>query len=67
MKTRAIYIGDTRFDSCPMFEKNEKTGDYEMLIDKEIRYSIEAVEEEGSGFIVFEIDNNVAKVKTTLG
>lgn len=61
-KRRAIYIGDVRFDNCPVFELNEENNDYEMLIDKEIRYSKEAVEELESQFIIFEVEDNEAKI-----
>ena len=37
-KIRAMYIGDIRFDQCPVFELNEETNYFEMLIDKEFRY-----------------------------
>ena len=34
-KTRAIFIGDVRFDQCPVFELNSETNYFEMIIDKE--------------------------------
>lgn len=59
---RAIYIGDVRFDTCPVFEYEEKTDDYIMLIDREVRYSSQAVEEIGSGFIVFQVEGDFASL-----
>ncbi|TKI47878.1 hypothetical protein [Lysinibacillus tabacifolii] len=58
-KIRAIYIGDVRFDQCPVFELNVETNYFEMLIDKEFRYEKEVVEEDHD-FLVFEIENDVA-------
>ena len=37
-KVRAVFIGDVRFDQCPVFELNTKTQYFEMIIDKEMRY-----------------------------
>ena len=45
-KIRAIYIGDIRFDQCPVFELNLDTNYFEMLTDKEFRYEKEVVEED---------------------
>ena len=58
-KIRAIFIGDVRFDQCPVFELNVETNYFEMLIDKEFRYEKEVVEEDND-FLVFEIENDVA-------
>ncbi len=58
-KIRAIFIGDVRFDQCPVFELNVETNYFEMLIDKELRYEKEVVEED-TDFLVFEIENDVA-------
>ncbi|AHN24063.1 hypothetical protein FCT18_06140 [Lysinibacillus sphaericus] len=58
-KIRAIFIGDVRFDQCPVFELNVETNYFEMLIDKELRYEKEVVEEDND-FLVFEIENDVA-------
>ncbi|TCP95710.1 hypothetical protein EDD79_10576 [Serpentinicella alkaliphila] len=33
-KIRAIFIGDVRFDRCPVFELNMETNYFEMLVDK---------------------------------
>lgn len=58
-KIRAIFVGDVRFDHCPVFELNVETNYFEMLIDKEFRYEKEVVEEDNN-FLVFEIENDVA-------
>ncbi|MGG0668656.1 hypothetical protein [Sporosarcina koreensis] len=58
-KTRAIFIGDVRFDQCPVFELNSETNYFEMIIDKEFRYLKEVVEEDND-FLVFEIENDIA-------
>ena len=58
-KIRAIYIGDIRFSQCPVFELNEETNYFEMLIDKEFRYGKECVEEDND-FLIFEVENDVA-------
>ena len=60
MKTiRAIYIGDVRFEQCPVFELNVETNYFEMLIDKEFRYEKECVEED-SDFLIFKVENDIA-------
>lgn len=51
-KVRAIYIGDVRFDQCPVFELNSETNYFEMLIDKEFRYEKECVEEDDNFLIL---------------
>ena len=58
-RIRAIYVGDVRFDQCPVFELNVETNYFEMLIDKEFRYEKECVEED-SDFLIFEIENERA-------
>lgn len=58
-KVRAIFIGDVRFDQCPVFELNRATNYFEMIIDKEFRYLKEVVEEDDD-FLVFEIENDIA-------
>ncbi|MEK4082451.1 hypothetical protein [Psychrobacillus sp. FSL K6-1415] len=58
-KIRAIYIGDVRFDQCPVFELNTETNYFEMLIDKEMRYEKEVVEEDDD-FLIFKVENDVA-------
>ena len=58
-KIRAIYIGDVRFDQCPVFELNNDTNYFEMLIDKEFRYEKEVVEEDDE-FLVFVVENDIA-------
>ena len=60
-KLRAIYKGDVRFDSCPVFELNHRTDNFEMLKDKECFYSREAVYSDPD-FILFEIEDNHAKM-----
>ncbi|KGR78772.1 hypothetical protein [Ureibacillus sinduriensis] len=59
MKLRAIYIGDVRFDECPVFELNEETNYFEMLNDKEMRYERQCVEED-EDFLIFKVENDVA-------
>lgn len=58
-KIRAIYIGDVRFDRCPVFELNMDTNYFEMLTDKEYRYEKEVVEEDDE-FLVFIVENDIA-------
>ncbi len=58
-KIRAIFIGDVRFDQCPVFELNNETNYFEMLIDKEMRYEKEVVEEDDD-FLIFEIVKDIA-------
>lgn len=60
-KIRAIYIGDVRFDQCPVFELNEKINYFEMIIDREFRYEKECVEED-SDFMIFEVENDEARL-----
>lgn len=60
-KIRAIYIGDVRFDQCPVFELNKGTGYFEMLIDRACIYEKECVYEDHD-FIVFEVENDRAKL-----
>lgn len=56
---RAIYIGDVRFDQCPVFELNTETNYFEMLLDKEFRYEKEVVEQDEE-FLVFTVHNDRA-------
>lgn len=60
-KIRAIYIGDVRFEQCPVFELNKETNYFEMLIDKEFKYEKECVEEDND-FLVFEVENDEARL-----
>ncbi|PIC78461.1 hypothetical protein CSV74_02750 [Sporosarcina sp. P19] len=62
MKIRAIFTGDVRFDQCPVFELNNKTNYFEMIIDKEIKYE-KVVVEEDEEFLIFEIQNDIATMK----
>ncbi|MGE5329839.1 MAG: hypothetical protein ACM3UU_12095 [Ignavibacteriales bacterium] len=64
-KVRAIFIGDVRFDECPVFELNEQNGYFEMLKDKDFRYEKQYVIED-KDFITFVIENDVARVTKTL-
>ncbi|WP_427136993.1 hypothetical protein [Psychrobacillus psychrodurans] len=58
-KIRAIFIGDVRYDQCPVFELNNETNYFEMLIDKESKYEKEVVEEDND-FLIFEIEKDIA-------
>lgn len=58
-KVRAIFIGDVRFDQCPVFELNTETNYFEMLTDKEMRYEKECVEEDDD-FLIFKVKNDIA-------
>lgn len=58
-KIRAIYIGDIRFNQCPVFELNLDTNYFEMLTDKEFRYEKEVVEKDDD-FLVFIVENHIA-------
>ena len=59
-KIRAIYIGDIRYSECPVFELNEETGWFEMLIDREFKYLKECVYED-KDFILFAVENDEVK------
>lgn len=54
LKIRAIYIGDVRFDSCPVFELNTETNQFVMLSDNDFRYDDLAVYDD-KDFLVFEV------------
>lgn len=54
-KIRAIYIGDARYEECPIFELNEKNNYFEMIKDKTFRYEKECVEEDDD-FLIVEVD-----------
>lgn len=58
-KIRAIYIGDVRFDECPVFQLNELTNEFIMLRDNEFRYDKEVVFEDPD-FLVFKVKNDRA-------
>lgn len=58
-KVRAIFIGDVRFDQCPVFELNNETDYFEMIGDPELKYLREVVEED-DGFLIFDIENDEA-------
>ena len=58
-KIRAIFIGDVRFNQCPVFELNDETKYFEMLIEQEMRYEKEVVEEDDD-FLVFEVEKDIA-------
>lgn len=53
-----MYIGDIRFDQCPVFERNEETNYFEMLVDKEFSYEKEVVENDDE-FLLFEVENAI--------
>lgn len=54
-----MYIGDIRFDQCPVFELNQETNYFEMLIDKQFNYEKEVVENDDE-FLVFVVENDIA-------
>lgn len=54
LKIRAIYIGDVRFDNCPVFELNTETNKFVMLSDNEFQYSDLDVYAD-KDFLVFEV------------
>ena len=58
IKIRAIYIGDVRFNQCPVFELNEETNYFEMLDDKDFRYPKECVEFD-EDFYIFEVKDDI--------
>lgn len=60
-KIRAIYIGDVRFNNCPVFELKEN-GWFEMLEDFEFRYEKEVVEEDYN-WLIFEFDTKENEAK----
>lgn len=57
-KIRAIFIGDVRYDQCPVFELNVKTNLFEMLIDRDFKYEKEVVMQDDQ-FLVFTIENEI--------
>ncbi len=59
MKVRAIYIGDIRFDECPVFQLDESTNMFVMLRDSEFKYDKEVVLEDPD-FLVFKVKNDHA-------
>lgn len=60
-KIRAIYIGDVRFDACPVFELKENDR-FEMLEDAEAQYEKEMIEND-EDWLVFEVDTDKDKAK----
>lgn len=58
-KVRAIFVGDVKFEECPVFELNKETDYFEMMADREISYSGEVVEGDGD-FLIFEVENDLA-------
>ena len=54
---RAIYIGDIRFDDCPVFERDEEDGYFKILGDPDFRYTKEEVESDKS-FIRFLVNED---------
>lgn len=54
VKLRAIYIGDVRFDNCPVFELDKDVDEFVMLSDNDFRYEKDVVYEDDD-FLVFEI------------
>ncbi|PAB57377.1 hypothetical protein [Anaeromicrobium sediminis] len=58
-KIRAIYIGDVRFEECPVFELDEEIGYFVMLKDKDFRYEKDCVYEDDD-FLIFTIENDRA-------
>lgn len=61
IKTRAIYIGDVRFNNCPVFELKEN-GYFEMIEDVMFKYEKEIVEKDDD-WILFEVDCKKEKAK----
>ena len=51
---RALYIGDMRYSESPVFELNKEDGVFEMVIDKDCRYSVEDILGDDD-WLVFEI------------
>lgn len=54
---RAIYIGDVRFNNCPVFQLNKATNEFVMIEDEEFKYALEDVVEDND-FYIFEIYND---------
>lgn len=61
VKKRAVYIGDVKFMSCPVFELTD-SGWYEMLEYDEFRYEKSAVEND-TNWLIFEVDAEEDKIK----
>lgn len=60
IKKRAIYVGDVRYDQCPVFELNEETGFYEMIVDHDFRYPKEIMDID-EDWLCFEFDTEEDK------
>lgn len=63
-KIRAIYVGDVRFNNCPVFELNVDSNQFVMLSDDMFRYDKELVMED-EDFYVFNIteDGDIGNVE----
>lgn len=59
---RAIYIGDVRFNECPVFELNQEGTDFVMLKDTIFKYPKEAVYGDDD-FIVFTVKDDIVYPK----
>lgn len=54
-KIRAIYIGDVKYDNCPIFELNNETKEFEMLENKSFKYDSNIIEDDDY-WLFFEVD-----------
>lgn len=61
-RIRAIFKYDIRFDTCPIFELDEKKGIFHMITDEEFKYDKDVVLNDDD-FIVFEVDGDEVKQK----
>ena len=59
---RAIYIGDLRFNECPVFELNQEGTDFVMLEDTNFKYPKETVYEDND-FIIFTVKDGTVSLK----
>lgn len=59
---RAIYIGDLRFNECPVFELNQEGTDFVMKEDASFKYPKEIVYGDDD-FFVFTVKAGIVSLK----
>lgn len=61
IKQRAIYVGDVRYDECPVFELDNDTNQFIMIGDSEMRYDSEVVYSDDD-FQVFSVKDDTVRL-----
>lgn len=61
IKIRAFYIGDIKFENCPVFELKEN-GWFEMLENSKFRYEKSVVEND-EDWLIFNVDMDKHEIK----